>query len=51
MLHRDEEAWALLEGPLAEEATLAVHLCNQIAARSGFDISRCTAADEIELPW
>lgn len=51
MLQRDEEAWTLLEGPLAEDATLAVHLCNQIAARSGYDISHCTADELDELPW
>jgi len=51
MLQRDEEAWGLLERPLADEATLAVHLCNQIAARRGFDISRCTVDELDELPW
>jgi tetratricopeptide (TPR) repeat protein len=51
MLQRDAEAWELLEQPLADNATLAVHLCNQIAARSGYDISRCTADELDELPW
>lgn len=51
MLRRDEEAWALLESPLASGVTLAVHLCNQIAARSGYDISRCSSGEHDELPW
>ena len=51
MLQRDAEAWELLEQPLADNATLALHLCNQIAARSGFDISRCTADELDEIPW
>ncbi len=45
-----EEAWPLLDAPLAAGSQVARHVCNEVAARLGVASDRCAPAVETRTP-